>query len=70
MRKTERWVKAEPCLRLIGCVWKPWTLFPAANWPKAVTYIQNQKPYLSAFLDHSEVDISNNFAENTIRPFT
>lgn len=36
---------------------------------QAVTYAHNQKPYLSAFLDHGEVDISNNFAENAIRPF-
>ena len=34
-----------------------------------MTYAQNQKLYLSAFLDHGEVDISNNFAENAIRPF-
>ena len=34
-----------------------------------MTYAQNQKRYLSAFLDHGEVDISNNFAENAIRPF-
>lgn len=29
----------------------------------------NQKEYLCAFLEHGEVDISNNFAENAIRPF-
>ena len=34
-----------------------------------MTYAKNQKPYLNAFLDHGEVDISNNFAENAIRPF-
>lgn len=34
-----------------------------------MTYAQNQRPYLSAFMDHGEVDISNNFAENAIRPF-
>ena len=36
---------------------------------EAVTYAQNQKHYLSAFLEHGEVEISNNFAENAIRPF-
>lgn len=35
----------------------------------AVTYARNQKEYLCAFLDHGEVDISNNLAENAIRPF-
>ena len=34
-----------------------------------MTYAQNQKSYLFAFLDHGEVEISNNFAENAIRPF-
>jgi len=36
---------------------------------EAVTYALNQKPYLAAFLSHGEADISNNFAENAIRPF-
>lgn len=35
----------------------------------AVTYGLNQKQYLNAFLEYGEVDISNNFAENAIRPF-
>ena len=34
-----------------------------------MTYALNQKEYLCAFLEHGEVDISNYFAENTIRPF-
>jgi len=35
----------------------------------AVNYSKNQKQYLIAFLNHKEVDISNNLAENSIRPF-
>ena len=42
---------------------------PGSKLAAAVSYAQNQKPYLSAFLDHGEADISNNFAENAIRPF-
>lgn len=42
---------------------------PGSKLAEAVTYAQNQKPFLSAFLDHGEVDISNNFAENAIQPF-
>ena len=42
---------------------------PGSKLAEAVTYAKNQKPYLNAFLDHGEVDISNNFAENAIRPF-
>lgn len=36
---------------------------------EAVTYARNQKQYLNAFMEHGEVDISNNIAENAIRPF-
>ena len=43
---------------------------PGSKLAEAVAYARNQKPYLSAFLDYGEVDISNNFAENAIRPFT
>ena len=34
-----------------------------------MTYAKNQKKFLNAFLEHGEVDISNNLAENAIRPF-
>ena len=37
---------------------------------KAVRYSINQKQQLCAFLDNGEVPISNNLAENAIRPFT
>lgn len=36
---------------------------------EAVTYARNQRPALSAFLEHGDVPISNNLAENAIRPF-
>ncbi len=35
----------------------------------AVKYALNQEQYLRAFLQNGEVEISNNFAENAIRPF-
>lgn len=35
----------------------------------AVTYALNQKPYLETFLEHGEIEISNNQVENAIRPF-
>lgn len=68
-RKTARQVKVEP---LLDAYW--WWLeklepVPGSKLAEAVTYAKNQKPYLNAFLDHGEVDISNNFAENAIRPF-
>ena len=36
---------------------------------EAVTYALNQKEFLCAFLDHGEIEISNNQVENAIRPF-
>ena len=45
------------------------TIFkPAGKLKKAITYSLNQREYLSAFLDHGEIDISNNQVENAIRP--
>ena len=37
---------------------------------EAVTYAKNQKESLMAFMTHGEVPVSNNLAENAIRPFT
>lgn len=37
---------------------------------KAVTYAQNQKPYMENYLLDGRSSISNNAAENAIRPFT
>ena len=36
---------------------------------EAVTYSRNQKEYLNRFLEFGNIDISNNQAENAIRPF-
>lgn len=36
---------------------------------EAVIYAENQRDYLNAFMRHGEVEISNNLAENAIRPF-
>jgi len=45
------------------------TIFkPTGQLKKAITYSLNQKEYLCAFLDHGEVEISNNQVENAIRP--
>lgn len=37
---------------------------------KAVTYAQNQKPYMENYLLDGRLEISNNDAENAIKPFT
>ena len=41
---------------------------PAGKLKKAITYSMNQREYLCAFLDHGEIEISNNQVENAIRP--
>ena len=42
---------------------------PTGKLKDAVAYAQNQKAHLSAFLEHGEIEISNNQVENAIRPF-
>ena len=42
---------------------------PTGKLKDAVTYAQNQKAHLCAFLEHGEIEISNNQVENAIRPF-
>ena len=45
------------------------TLFkPGGKLKDAVTYAANQRKYLCAFLEHGEIEISNNQVENAIRP--
>lgn len=68
-RRIVRQVKAEPLLEAYWCWLKTVDPTPGSKLAEAVTYALNQKAYLNAFLEHGEVDISNNFAENAIRPF-
>ena len=42
---------------------------PTGKLKDAITYAQNQKSHLCAFLEHGEIEISNNQVENAIRPF-
>lgn len=42
---------------------------PTGKLKDAVTYAQNQKAHLCAFLEHGEIEISNNQVENAICPF-
>jgi transposase len=69
VRKTARQVGEEPLLEAYWLWLKTVDPVPGSKLAEAVTYAWNQKPYLSAFLDHGEVDISNNFVEIAIRPF-
>ncbi len=49
-------------------VWLETIFRPAGKLKKAITYSLNQREYLCAFLDHGEIEISNNQVENAIRP--
>ena len=69
VRKTARQVKSQTLVEAYWLWLKTVDPAPGSKLAEAVTYAQNQKQYLSAFLEHGEVDISNNFAENAIRPF-
>ena len=42
---------------------------PTGKLKDTVTCTQNQKAHLCAFLEHGEIEISNNQVENAIRPF-
>ena len=67
-RQKARREKSEPILE------EYWTWLDTVNNPSgklkdAVTYARNQRKYLETFLDHGEIEISNNQVENAIRPF-
>ena len=44
-------------------------ILPESKLGKAITYAQNQWPYLSRYLDSGLVEIDNNAAERSIKPF-
>ncbi len=68
-RREERLKRSKPKLDEI---WKWLGSFIPEKGSKlagAVQYTLNMKPYLCVFLDHGEIEISNNQVENAIRPF-
>lgn len=69
-RKNARQAEAEPLLDAYWLWIKTLDPVPGSKLEEAVTYANKQRSYLCAFLEHGEVEISNNFAENAIRPFT
>ena len=68
-RKFARQAEAEPLLDAYWLWLKTLDPVPGSKLEEAVTYANNQKDSLCAFLNHGEVEISNNAAENAIRPF-
>ena len=68
-RKHARQAEAEPLLEAYWLWLKTLDPVPGSKLEDAVIYANNQKQYLCVFLEHGEVEISNNLAENAIRPF-
>jgi transposase len=69
-RKSERLRLEKPVLEAFWCWLDSLTPLKGSRLGKAVTYAQNQKPYMENYLLDGRCSISNNIAENSIRPFT
>ncbi len=68
-RRVQRQEKAKPIVDEYYAWIESISLSASGNLKKAVNYALNQREYLCAFLDHGEIEISNNQVENAIRPF-
>ena len=60
----------KPVLEAFWCWLENLTVLNGSALGKAVTYAKNQRPYLENYLLDGRCSISNNTAENAIRPFT
>ena len=69
-RKAERLRLEKPVLEAFWCWLDALTPLKGSRLGTAVTYAQNQKPYMENYLLDGRCSISNNIAENSIRPFT
>jgi transposase len=68
-RYTKRLEKSKPILDAFWSWVTSLNALQGSNLGKAVTYALNQKEALSAYLQSGRTEISNNRAENAIRPF-
>ena len=59
----------KPVLDAFWCWLESLTVLNGSSLGKAVTYAKNQKPYMENYLLDGRCSISNNLAENSIRPF-
>ena len=69
-RKEERLRLEKPVLEAFWCWLNTLSPLKGSRLGKAVTYALNQKPYMENYLLDGRCSISNNIAENSIRPFT
>lgn len=68
-RQQARQAQVEPLLDVYWAWVEKLDPAPGSKLGDAVAYARNQRAYLNEFLLHGEVDVSNNIAENAIRPF-
>ena len=66
-RQAQRQLRSKPVVDEYYA-WLETIFRPTGKLKDAVRYAVNQRPYLCAFLDHGEIEISNNQVENAIRP--
>ena len=69
-RKTKRLELEKPVLEAFWCWLDTLSPLSGSRLGKAVTYAKNQKKYMENYLLDGRCSISNNLAENSIRPFT
>lgn len=69
-RMEKRKEKATPVIAEFEAWVDSLTVLPKSKLAKAVTYAKNQRKYLKTYLLDGRIMISNNNAENAVRPFT
>lgn len=69
-RYSKRLELEKPVLEAFWCWLDSLSALKGSALGKAVTYAQNQRPYMENYLLDGRCSISNNAAENAIRPFT
>ena len=69
-RYLQRLELEKPVLKAFWCWLENVKVLKGSALGKAVTYAINQKPYMENYLRDGRLSISNNAAENAIRPFT
>lgn len=69
-RKAERLKLEKPVLEAFWCWLDSLNPLNGSRLGKAVNYAKNQRPYMENYLLDGRCSLSNNLAENSIRPFT
>ena len=68
-KKEERQRRSKPILEAFYTWLETVPAAAKSDLQKAIRYAMNEKPYLTRFLDDGNIPLSNNRAENAIRPF-